>query len=130
VGWSFAPVDSDRDHAADQVPEAIRRVQPLAHDPDMITGEVGRCMLIRAGMPSASYVLTATFADRAAFDRHAASDEHRELLAWALPRMLEEQIVVHEVATAKDVSGRPGEQASPRTRARRALLMAGAPANG
>ena len=96
----------------DQVPEAVRRGQELlAQDPDVIAGEVGRCIPVRAGMPTASYVLTATFADRAAFDRYAASDEHRELLAWALPRMLEEQVVLHEVATSKDASGQPGEHA-------------------
>jgi hypothetical protein len=70
---------------ADEVAaEAVERARNmLSKSPEPIDFEVGLTTdLVGGGRPMATYVLTATFADRDAFVRYTQGPEHREVQLW------------------------------------------------
>ena len=81
------------------VDEAVQRGRELlAGEPTVLAGEVGRCVEVRpGGAPSASYVLTALFADRAGFDDYVGGARHRAVLDWIRPHLVAEEVALVEV---------------------------------
>jgi hypothetical protein len=85
------------------VDEAIRRARAmLADEPNVLDAEVGACGELRAGLPpAASFVVTATFTDRDAFDRYSTGAPHGALFDWIGPHMQQESAAVYNIDRAK-----------------------------
>lgn len=87
----------------ERVPEALDRAREMLRaDPNVIHGEIGRCIDPVTGVPLESrYVVTTVFDDPAALARYAAGAPHQEVLQWSLPLTLDEIVSIHEVETIK-----------------------------
>lgn len=87
----------------EHVPEALDRArQMLRADPNVVHGEIGRCVDPKTGCPiEGRYVVTTVFDDRDALVRYAAGDPHQEVLQWSLPLTIDEVVSMHEVETVK-----------------------------
>ena len=87
----------------EHVPEALDRAREMLRaDPDVLHGEIGRCIdPVTGDTLEGRYVVTTVFDDPAALARYAAGAPHQEVLQWSLPLTLDEIVSIHEVETIK-----------------------------
>lgn len=87
----------------EHVPEALDRAREMLRaDPNVIHGEIGRCVdPVTGDTMEGRYVVTTVFDDPAALARYAAGAPHQEVLQWSLPFTVDEIVSFHEVETIK-----------------------------